>query len=82
MIKPDHKDIGRRVAYMGNFAWGGPVEYGNITAIGDKVVFVRYDGQTQSASTYPQDLCWHPESEPKEEVKTYEKTKARHFRSR
>jgi hypothetical protein len=51
MIQPTEIDIGRRVVYNGY-----KKEEGVITSFNDRVVFVRYGDQTQSAGTFRNEL--------------------------
>lgn len=59
MINPTDTDIGRKVIYRepGDFP-GAKVEYGRITSLNERFVFVRYGTGSTSAATDPADLEW------------------------
>ena len=61
-IEQARESIGRNVTYaryddpfFGNVATAGP-EYGVITSVNERYVFVRYGAETQAKATDPADL--------------------------
>ncbi len=59
MIEVSEKDIGRRVVYyFGKEPFSLPCEYGTVTSLNEKYVFVLYDGDIYSKATRPADLEW------------------------
>ncbi len=61
MIDPVEKDVGRSVCYVPP---GSPcrAEFGIITTITERYVFVRYDGEDAAKATRREDLFWSTRS--------------------
>ena len=59
MIDPTEEDVGRSVIYTGNTHPGGELEYGRITSVNPRVVFVCYGNDRHSKATNRGDLEWN-----------------------